>query len=196
MPRDVAALAAAFPLPAAVVPPPAPPSPALPVPTVPPPGAIEAAATEAAAGEPVVVDEIDTDKSRLDFAVIHGFLSRSHWAAGIPAEVLRRAIDGSLCFGVYRDGAQIGFARVVTDYATFAYLADVFVLEAYRNEGIGRKLMAAIQAHPELQGLRRWLLVTRNAQRLYRRCGFSEPPPLYSVMERVDPDIYGRGAAA
>jgi len=138
--------------------------------------------------------EIDTDKARLDFALIHDFLARSHWASGIPAEVLRRAVDNSLCFGVYRGGAQIGFARVVTDHATFAYLTDVFVLEPYRNEGIGRQLIAAIDAHPDLQGLRRWLLVTRNAQNLYRRCGFAEPPPLYSVMERADPEIYRRAA--
>jgi GNAT superfamily N-acetyltransferase len=136
--------------------------------------------------------EIDTDKARLDFALIHGFLARSHWAAGIPEDVLRRAIENSLCFGVYSGGAQIGFARVVTDRATFAYLADVFVLEPYRDSGIGQRLVETIEAHPELQGLRRWMLVTRSAQNLYRRCGFKEPPPLYSVMERVDLDVYER----
>jgi GNAT superfamily N-acetyltransferase len=134
--------------------------------------------------------EIDTDKARLDFALIHDFLRRSHWATGIPAPVLRAAIDNSLCFGVYRGPAQVGFARVVTDYATFAYLADVFVVEGYRDAGIGRRLVETIEAHPELQNLRRWMLVTRSAQNLYRRCGFKEPPPLYSVMERVDPEIY------
>src|SRR5947209_15183020 len=116
------------------------------------------AALAAAAPSDVAI-EIDTEKARLDFPLIHNFLARSHWAAGIPADVLRRAIDNSLCFGVYRDGAQIGFARVVTDFATFAYLTDVFVLEAHRREGIGRRLVAAIDAHPDLQGLRRWLLV-------------------------------------
>jgi GNAT superfamily N-acetyltransferase len=136
--------------------------------------------------------EIDTDKARLHFALIHGFLARSHWAAGIPEDVLRRAIENSLCFGVYSGGAQIGFARVVTDHATFAYLADVFVLEPYRDSGIGQRLVETIEAHPELQGLRRWMLVTRSAQNLYRRCGFKEPPPLYSVMERVDLDVYER----
>jgi GNAT superfamily N-acetyltransferase len=134
--------------------------------------------------------EIDTDKARLDVALIHRFLAGSHWAAGIPESVVRRAIDNSLCFGVYRGGAQIGFARVVTDFATFAYLADVFVLEAYRDAGIGQRLVERIEAHPELQGLRRWMLVTRSAQNLYRRCCFTEPPPLYSVMERVDLDFY------
>jgi GNAT superfamily N-acetyltransferase len=138
---------------------------------------------------------IDTDQARLDFPLIHDFLARTPWAAGIPAETLRRAIAGSLCFGVYRDGRQIGFARVVTDRATFAYLTDVFVTEEARNAGIGQFLVEAIQAHPELQGLRRWLLVTRSAQSLYRRCGFADPPPIYSVMEQVDPDVYTRGAS-
>lgn len=136
--------------------------------------------------------EIDTDKTRLDFALIHDFLARTPWAQGLPADVLRRAIENSLCFGVYRGGAQIGFARVVTDYATFAYLTDVFVLEGHRDAGIGQRLVETIEAHPELQGLRRWMLVTRNAQSLYRRCGFADPLPIYSVMERVDPDVYGR----
>jgi GNAT superfamily N-acetyltransferase len=139
--------------------------------------------------------EIDSDKGRLDLAMIHGFLSRTHWAKGIPLEVLRRAIDHSLCFGLYRDGAQIGFARVVTDQATFAYLADVFVVEGERNVGLGRWLVETILARPELEGLKRWMLVTRNAQSLYRRCGFHDPLPLYSVMERAEMDIYERAAA-
>jgi GNAT superfamily N-acetyltransferase len=136
--------------------------------------------------------EIDTDKTRLDFALIHDFLTRTPWAQGLPADVLRRAIENSLCFGVYRGGAQIGFARVVTDYATFAYLTDVFVLERHRDAGIGQRLVETIEAHPELQGLRRWMLVTRSAQSLYGRCGFADPLPTYSVMERVDPEVYGR----
>jgi len=134
--------------------------------------------------------EIDTDKARLDFALIHRFLAETPWAKGLPADVLRRAIENSLCFGVYRGEAQIGFARVVTDYATFAYLTDVFVLELHRDAGIGQRLVETIEAHPELQGLRRWMLVTRSAQNLYRRCGFADPLPIYSVMERVDPDVY------
>jgi GNAT superfamily N-acetyltransferase len=138
--------------------------------------------------------EIDTDKSRLDVAMIHGFLSRTHWAKGIPLEVLQRAIEYSLCFGLYRGGEQIGFARVITDQATFAYLADVFVVEDERNAGLGQWMVETILERPELQGLKRWMLVTRHAQSLYRRCGFHDPLPLYSVMERADMDVYRRAA--
>jgi GNAT superfamily N-acetyltransferase len=144
---------------------------------------------------PLAGYEIDSDKSRLDVTMIHGFLSRSHWAKGIPLEVLQRAIDHSLCFGLYRGGEQIGFARIVTDQATFAYLADVFVVEEERNAGLGQWLVETILERPELQGLKRWMLVTRNAQSLYRRCGFHDPLPLYSVMERAEMDIYERAAA-
>jgi GNAT superfamily N-acetyltransferase len=134
--------------------------------------------------------EVDADKSRLDLAMIHDFLVRSHWAAGIPFAVMQRAIENSLAFGLYRDGRQIGFARVVTDQATFAYLADVFVVEAERGNGLGRLLVETILAHPDLQGLRRWLLGTRDAQSLYRRCGFAEPPAPFSFLERLDGAVY------
>jgi GNAT superfamily N-acetyltransferase len=134
--------------------------------------------------------EIDTEKARLDRALIHGFLARSHWARGIPRAVVERAIDHSLAFGLYRDGRQVGFARVVTDHATFAYLADVFVLPPERGQGLGRWLVETILAHPELQGLRRWLLGTRDAQGLYRRCGFAEPAPPFAFMERLDARVY------
>ncbi len=140
--------------------------------------------------------EIDTDKARLDRPLVHRFLARSHWAKGIPKPVLERAIDHSLAFGLYRDGRQIGFARVVTDFATFAYLADVFVLPAERGKGLGRWLVETILAHPELQGLRRWLLGTRDAHGLYRRAGFSEPPPPFSFLERLDADVYARPGPA
>jgi GNAT superfamily N-acetyltransferase len=134
--------------------------------------------------------EIDSDKTRLDLVMIHAFLVRSHWAEGIPFAVMKKAIDNSLAFGLYRDGRQIGFARIVTDHATFAYLADVFVVESERGKGLGRLLVETIRARPELQGLRRWLLVTRDAQNLYRRCGFAAPPPSYSFLERVDREVY------
>ncbi len=141
------------------------------------------------------VFEIDTDKSRLDIGRIHDFLSRcSHWARGIPREVVERAIANSLCFGLYRDGVQIGFARVVTDEATFAYLADVFVVADERNAGLGQFLVEAILAHQPLQGLRRWLLVTRDAASLYRRCGFTDPVGGCTHLERFAPDIYQRFA--
>jgi GNAT superfamily N-acetyltransferase len=134
--------------------------------------------------------EVDDDKARLDLAFIHGFLVRSHWAGGIPLALLERAIAHSLCFGLYRDGRQIGFARVVTDHATFAYLADVFVVADERNRGLGTWLVRSILAHPGLQGLRRWLLGTRDAHRLYRRCGFAEPLPPFAFLERLDRSAY------
>src|SRR5258706_1509879 len=134
--------------------------------------------------------EIDADRARLDMRVIHGFLAASHWARGIPMAVLQRAIKRSLPFGLYKDGRQVGFARVVTDHATFAYLADVFVVEAERGKGLGRFLVDTVLAHPELQGLRRWLLGTRDAQSLYRRCGFAEPPAPFSFLERLDGAVY------
>jgi GNAT superfamily N-acetyltransferase len=102
---------------------------------------------------------ISCDPARIDLAVVHGFLSTSYWSEGLPLEVLQRAIAASLCFGVYHGGKQVGFARVVTDRATFAYLCDVFVLDAYRGQGLGRWLMEAVAAHPDLQGLRRMVLV-------------------------------------
>lgn len=139
--------------------------------------------------------EIDTDKARLDRALIHRFLAGSHWAKGIPRAVLDRAIEHSLAFGLYSDRGQIGFARVVTDHATFAYIADVFVVPAERRKGLGHWLVETILAHPELQGLRRWLLGTRDAQTLYRRCGFAEPPPPFSFLERLDAEIYDGPAA-
>jgi GNAT superfamily N-acetyltransferase len=141
-----------------------------------------------------VTYEIDTAKDRLDIGLIHDFLGRcSHWARGIPRDVLERAIGNSLCFGLYRDGEQIGFARVVTDEATFAYLSDVFVTADHRNDGLGRFLVEGVLAHEPLQGLRRWHLVTRDAASLYRRCGFADlqPPPL-TYLDRFDPDVYVR----
>ena len=135
--------------------------------------------------------QIDTDKSRLDIALIHHFLAKcSHWARGVPLRTLRCAIANSLSFGLYRDDAQIGFARVVTDQATFAYLADVFVVEGERNGGLGQWLIEAILAHPQLYGLRRWLLVTKNAKNLYLRCGFAELCPGSSYLERFNPAVY------
>jgi GNAT superfamily N-acetyltransferase len=116
---------------------------------------------------------ISDDPALLDRARIHHFLSeRSYWAPGVPREIVDRSIEQSLCFGVYRGGQQIGFARVVTDFATFAWLADVFVVEDNRGRGTGRKLVAAVLAHPRLQGLRRFLLGTRDAHGLYARFGF------------------------
>jgi GNAT superfamily N-acetyltransferase len=116
---------------------------------------------------------ISDDKTRLDRALIHRFLSeRSYWAQNVPMETIDRSIDNSLCFGIYRAGQQAGFARVVTDCATFAWLADVFILEEHRAQGLGKKLLAGIFAHPGLQGLRRFMLGTRDAHTLYQQFGF------------------------
>ncbi len=135
--------------------------------------------------------EIDTAKDRLDIGLVHHFLSRcSHWARGIPRDVVERSIAASLCFGLYRDGTQIGFARVVSDEATFAYLADVFVVAEHRRAGLGKFLVAAILDHAPLQGLRRWLLVTRDAASLYRRCGFADTTEGCTYLERFDAGVY------
>jgi len=133
---------------------------------------------------------ISTDRARLERARIHEFLSTSYWAPGIPREVVDRSIEGSLCFGVYDGEAQVGFARVITDGATFAYVADVFVLESHRGQGLGVWLMETIRAHPDLQGLRRWSLVTRDAHALYRRVGFADVSNPGRWMEIVDRDVY------
>ncbi len=117
---------------------------------------------------------VTTDKARLDLETIHRFLETSYWAAAIPAEVVRRSVENSLAFGLFEGDEQVGFARVVTDYATFAYLADVFVLQPYRGQGLGRWMMEVVFSHPELQGFRRWMLATRDAHELYRTYGFAE----------------------
>jgi GNAT superfamily N-acetyltransferase len=140
-----------------------------------------------------VTYEIDTAKDRLEIGLIHHFLSHcSHWARGIPRDVVEKAIAHSLCFGLFCQGKQIGFARVVTDEATFAYLADVFVVAEHRNAGLGQFLVEAILAHEPLRGLRRWLLVTRDAASLYRRCGFTDTVGSCTYLERFDLGIYQR----
>ena len=136
---------------------------------------------------------IDSDPGRLDLDVIHGFLSTCYWARGIPRGIVARSIEHSLCFGAYRESSQIGFARVVTDYATFAYLADVFVIENARGRGVSKLLMDAIVAHPRLQGLRRWMLATRDAHGLYARYGFEPLAAPERFMEIHRPAIYDAG---
>jgi GNAT superfamily N-acetyltransferase len=118
---------------------------------------------------------ITTDPKQLDIDAIHAFLSRSFWAEGIPKDTVAKAIANSLCFGVFDGNAQVGFARVVTDRATFAYLCDVYVLESHRGHGLGKWLIETVMAHPDLQGLRRFQLVTRDAHGLYSRHGFESP---------------------
>jgi GNAT superfamily N-acetyltransferase len=138
---------------------------------------------------------ISTDPARLDPAVIQAYLAGSYWAEGIPREVVERSIDGSLCFGLYKGNEQIGFARLVTDRATFAYLADVFVLDAHRGQGLASWLMEAVTSHPEVQGLRRWLLATRDAHGLYRRFGFTPLASPDRFMEKTVLDVYRKTGA-
>ncbi len=138
---------------------------------------------------------ISTEQSMLDLDVIHGFLAESYWAAGVSRETVARSIENSLCFGVYHDARQIGFARVISDYATFAYIADVFVLEPYRGRGLAKELMATILSHPDLQGLRRWNLGTRDADALYAQFGFKPVENRgRTMMELIDPDAHWRSS--
>jgi GNAT superfamily N-acetyltransferase len=136
--------------------------------------------------------EVSDDPARLDVEAIHAFLSESYWAAGIPRDVVERSLRGSLCFGIYQGERQVGFARCVTDRATYAYLADVFVLPSHRGRGLSRWLMECIAAHPDLQDLRRWNLVTRDAHGLYAQHGFVPPRNPERYMEKLDGDVYAR----
>jgi hypothetical protein len=133
---------------------------------------------------------ISTDPSQLDVNIIHGFLRDSYWAKGIPREVVNRSIQNSLCFGLFADRQQIGFARVISDYATYAYLADVFVLESYRGLGLAKWLMECVVGHPNLQGLRRWTLGTRDAHGLYAQFGFTPLAKPDRFMELYDAEVY------
>lgn len=131
---------------------------------------------------------ISTDRSRLDVELIHRYLSEaSYWAKGRPREVVERSIEYSLAFGIYLGERQVGFARVITDYATFAWIADVFVVEEFRGQGLGKWLSEVMIAHPDLQGFRRWALATKDAHELYRQVGFQELQRAERWMERRDP---------
>lgn len=136
--------------------------------------------------------EISTDPAQIDLHTVHDFLTNSYWAKGIPVETVQRSIANALCFGIYLEGRQVGFARVVSDRATFAYLADVFVLEPYRGRGLSKWLMECILSHPDLQGLRRWMLATRDAHALYRQYGFTHLKAPDRWMEIHSPDIYAK----
>jgi GNAT superfamily N-acetyltransferase len=146
---------------------------------------------------------ISDDPARVDLDVVHGFLHTCYWAEGISRELVQRSIEHSLNFSLWvepRGGAgaggsgarQIGFARVVTDYATFAYVGDVFVVEAFRGRGLAKWLMRIVVEHPRLQGLRRWSLLTRDAHGLYEQVGFTKLAKPDRWMERHDPDVYRR----
>ena len=133
---------------------------------------------------------ISTDRDKLDFDTIYNFLSESYWAKGIPREIVVRSMQNSLCFGMFSGAEQVGFARVISDYATYAYLADVFVVEPYRGRGLAKWLMECIVAHPQLQGLRRWTLATRDAHELYAKFGFKPLAKPDRFMELHNAQIY------
>lgn len=139
---------------------------------------------------------ISTDPARIDVALVHGFLTRAYWSEGIPVEVVARSLAGSLAFDIYHVGLegerQVGLARVISDRATFAYLADVFGLEEFRGRGLSKWLLATILAHPELQGLRRWLLATADAHGLYRQFGFAVLAEPGKYLTKAFPGIYKR----
>jgi GNAT superfamily N-acetyltransferase len=134
--------------------------------------------------------EISTDTHRLNVEVIHKFLTESYWSPGIPRAIVERSIENSLCFGVYHCTGQVGFARVVTDKSTFALLADVFILNEHRGRGLSKWLMRCVVGHPDLQGLRRFLLMTSDAHGLYRQFGFEEIGNAWRFMEVLRQDIY------
>jgi GNAT superfamily N-acetyltransferase len=133
---------------------------------------------------------ITTDPQRFDVDAIHAYLTRSYWAEGIPKSLVARSLEGSLGFGLFAGERQIGFARIISDRATFAYLCDVYVLEQYRGQGLSKWLMEVVLSHPDLQGLRRFFLATRDAHGLYARYGFTPPGKPGNFMEISRPGLY------
>lgn len=134
---------------------------------------------------------ISTDKSILDLSLIHSFLStQAYWSLNIPFATVKRSVENSLCFGVYQGDRQVGFARVISDYATIAYLGDVFILPEHRGKGLSKLLVGEIMTHPDLQGLRRWMLLTSDAHGLYRQFGWKAIAGPDRFMEIANPDIY------
>jgi GNAT superfamily N-acetyltransferase len=137
---------------------------------------------------------LTTARDHLDLDAIHSFLRESYWAKGIPRAIVEKCIRNCLCFGLFHRKVQIGFARVISDYATFAYLADVFILPEFRGQGLAKWLLECIMAHSELRGLRRWLLVTRDAHGLYQKCGFTPLAHPERLMEIHSPNLYAQQA--
>ncbi len=136
---------------------------------------------------------VSDDPARIDADAVHAFLASSYWAQGIPRETVERSLKNSLCFGAYTEAReQVGLARVISDYATFGWLADVYILDAHRGHGLSKVLMRAVVSHPHLQGLRRFQLVTRDAHNLYAQFGFTPLTEPGIHMEKRDPDIYKR----
>jgi GNAT superfamily N-acetyltransferase len=138
---------------------------------------------------------LSDDPDRLDLQAIHAYLRRSYWSEDIPFEVLERAVRGSLCIGAYEvTGAQVGLTRLISDYATFCYVCDVYVLEQHRGHRLSKGMMAMAVNHPKLQGLRRWNLVTKDAHGLYSQFGFVPPERIERYMERLNPNVYKSSA--
>ena len=136
---------------------------------------------------------ISTDKNKLDILSIHKFLkNETDWANGIPISILKTSIENSLNFGLYHGNKQIGFARIISDYSTIAYLGDVYILKEYRGKGLSKWLMDEIMEHPNLQGLRRWILLTNTAEWLYKKFGFTEISNPKFYMEKHNPNVYNR----
>jgi GNAT superfamily N-acetyltransferase len=133
---------------------------------------------------------ISTDPGKLELKFIHDYLYKSYWSEEIPIDIVKKSIQGSLCFGVYQGSRQVGFARMITDRATFAYLADVFIDDGHRGKGLSKWLMETIMSHPDLQGLRRILLATRDAHKLYNQFGFKPLDRPESIMQFHVPGIY------
>ena len=134
--------------------------------------------------------EVSTDSARFDIDLIHGFLSSTYWAVNMPRNVLEKSIRHALCFGIFADGKQVAFARVITDYATFAYLSDLFVIPGHRGRGVSKLLMRSILDYPELQGLRRFVLATKDAHGLYAQFGFKPLSNPEDFMTIHNPDVY------
>ncbi|HUF18216.1 MAG TPA: GNAT family N-acetyltransferase [Thermoanaerobaculia bacterium] len=134
---------------------------------------------------------VSDDPARIDLDVVHGFLREVYWAKGIPRETVQRSIDNSMCFSIFENGNQIGFARVITDKTTFGYLSDVFVLESHRGKGASRCMLDCIMNHPELANLPRWMLLTDDAHGLYRKFGFEDIAQPHRHMEVSRPKPYG-----
>ena len=138
---------------------------------------------------------ITTDAAKLDLVAIHDFLSKySGWSDNIPFEKVKTSVENSLNFGLFHQDKQIGFARVISDYSTIAYLGDIYVLEGYRGRGLSKQLMECIMSHPNLQGLRRWILLTSTAAWLYEKYGFTKLPNSEIYMERYNPQVYKGGS--
>ncbi|PTB97636.1 GNAT family N-acetyltransferase [Marivirga lumbricoides] len=136
---------------------------------------------------------ITTDRSKMDIVAIHDFLSKhSGWSDNIPFEKVKISIDNSLNFGLFHNNRQIGFARVISDFSTIAYLGDIYVLDNYRGQGLSKRLMDVVMAHPNLQGLRRWILLTSTADWLYEKYGFVKLPKPEIYMELFNPNVYGK----